>query len=145
MKRGRDEEDSEDSDEENNGNENVQVPSKKRRVFGYLGASSLVTPLHISRRIALTRDSGANDENTPIAPASEAENNPNKIHEDGEEQNDENVGAALGPAPALPLLQPAPVIPSTTRARRARALKRHETMLIGGQAYRLGDELPDDC
>ena len=202
LKRDRDEEDSEDSDAENDENENVQAPSKKRRIAGYYGTSSLVTLLHLSHIVVLTRDSGANGENAPLASASQAECDVNEINEDDEssrnrplspalehpipededergewnpsfhagdinrhggfddkdadmvdvsdeEEKDENAvpapkRAALGSAVTLPLL-PAPVIVSTTRAQRARALRRQETMVIGGQTYRLGDELPDDC
>ena len=196
MKRDRDE-DPEDSGAENDENENVQVPSKKRKIAGYYGTPSLATVLHLSHMVVLTRDSGANDQNAPPASAPQAERNTNEINEDDEssggrplspvldpgpededernlsfpagdidrhagfddrdanmadvsdEKNGGNTapalkGAALGTAPTLPLL-PTPVIASATGAQRVRALRRQETMLIGGQAYRLGDELPDDC
>ena len=49
------------------------MPSKKRRVSGYYGMSLLGTRLQIHGTVMLTRDSGANDENAPVASASQAE------------------------------------------------------------------------
>ncbi|TEB18720.1 hypothetical protein FA13DRAFT_1745315 [Coprinellus micaceus] len=43
-----------------------------------------MTVLHLSRTIVLTRDPGANDENAPLASASQAESDRNEIHEDDE-------------------------------------------------------------
>ena len=85
LKRDRDDKDCEDSDGKDDENENAQwMASKKRRVSGYYGASSLVTVIRLSHMVVLTRDPGANDENTPLAPASRAECSTQRTYEDDE-------------------------------------------------------------
>ena len=91
MKRDRDESDDEDAQggyEADDENKDVRVRSKKRKVSGYYGTSSLVTVSHLSRMVVLTRDAGANDENAPRASASQAEDNHKEIYEDDESSAD---------------------------------------------------------